>query len=96
MTDELTAAVGSLTAVMLPAATPIARNWPAWERKPLPKPKFRSVYVSLDELLDGDEVERNGDAWCRTEQQHRLHAIRGNGSRRCWTCVTEVPAGVAA
>lgn len=95
MTDELTAAVGALTAIMLPAATAVAQNWPAWERKPLRKPAVRSVYVSLDELLDGPEVT-NGDAWCPTEQRDRLHAILRNGTRRCWTCATEVPAGVAA
>lgn len=95
MTDELTVAVGSLTAAMLVGATLVARNWPAWDRKPLPKPAVRSVYVSLDELLDGPEVT-NGDAWCHTEQRNRLHAVRGDGSRRCWTCASEAPAGVAA
>lgn len=95
MTDELTAAVGALTAIMLPAGTLVARNWPAWDRKPLPKPALRSVYVSLDELLDGPDIV-NGHAWCPAEQRTRLHAVRGNGSRRCWTCSTEVPAGVAA
>lgn len=95
MTDELTAAVGALTAVMLPAATAVARNWPTWDRKPLPKPVLRSVYVPLDELLDGPEVV-NGEAWCGTEQRTRLHAVRRNGTRRCWTCLTEAPTGVAA
>lgn len=95
MTDELTQAVGALTAIMLPAATAVARNWPAWDRTPMPKPAVRSVYVSLDELLDGPEIV-NDDAWCPTEQRTRLHAVRGDGSRRCWTCASEVPAGVAA
>lgn len=94
MTDELTAAVGALTAIMLPAGTLVARNWSAWDRTPLPKPAVRSVYVSLDELLDGPDVT-NADAWCPTERRERLHAILRNGSRRCWTCATESLAGAA-
>lgn len=95
MTDELTVAVGSLTAAMLVGSTLVARSWPAWERKPLPKPEAQYVdYVTLDELLDGPEVT-NGFAPCRTEQRTTFHAIRSNGSRRCWTCSTEAPAGVA-
>ncbi|MDX3714373.1 hypothetical protein PV733_36710 [Streptomyces europaeiscabiei] len=96
MTDELTVAVGSLTAAMLVGSTLIARNWPAWDRAPLPKPAVRSVYVSLDELLDGGEVEANDFAWCPTERRTRFHAIRRDLSRRCWTCAAETPAGVAA
>jgi hypothetical protein len=95
MTNELTVAVGSVTAALLVGSTLVARNWPAWERTPLPKPAVRSVYVSLDELLDGPDIV-NGDAWCPAEQRTRLHAVRGDGSRRCWTCASEVPAGVAA
>lgn len=95
MTDELTVAVGSWTAFMLAGSTMVARNWPAWERTPLPKPAVRSVYVSLDELLDGPEVEGNADAWCPTEQRTRLHAVRRNGTARCWTCSTESLAGAA-
>ena len=93
MNDELTQAVGALTAIMIPAATAVARNWPTWERKPLPKPVVRSVYVSLDELLDGPEVV-NGDAWCPAEERERLHAILRDRSR-CWTCGTESPAVAA-
>lgn len=93
MTDELTVAVGSWTAFMLAGSTLVARNWPAWERKPMPKPALRSVYVSLDELLDGPEVT-NGDAWCPAEERERLHAI-GRDRSRCWTCGTESPAVVA-
>lgn len=96
MTDELTAAVGALTALMLPAATAFARALPAWERMPLPKPKVRSVdYVSIDALLDGGEVEGNGNAWCWAEQRNRLHAVRRDSSRRCWTCSAETPAGAS-
>ena len=94
MTDELTAAVGSVTAALLVGSTLVARNWPAWERTPLPKPAVRSVYVSLDELLDGPDVI-NGDAWCPAEKRDRLHAILRNGARRCWTCATESLAGAA-
>lgn len=94
MNDELTAAVGALTAIMLPAGTLVTRNWPAWERKPMPKPAVRSVYVSLDELLDGPEVV-NGDAWCPAEKRDRLHAVLRDRSRRCWTCGTESPAVTA-
>lgn len=94
MTDELTVAVGSLTAAMLVGSTLIARTWPVWERKPLPKPVVRGVYVSLDELLDGPEVT-NGFGWCPTEQRDRLHAVRRDGSRRCWTCCSESLAGAA-
>lgn len=96
MNDELTAAVGALTAIMLPAGTLIARNWPTWERKPLPKPVLRDVdYVSLDELLDGGEVEANDFAWCPDEKRTRFHAIRRDASRRCWTCAAETPAGAS-
>jgi hypothetical protein len=94
--DELTAAVGALAAIMLPAGTLVARNWPTWERKPLPKPKVRSVYVSIDELLDGGEVEANDYEWCPAERRTRFHAIRRDGSRRCWTCATESLAEVAS
>ncbi|HSE05924.1 MAG TPA: hypothetical protein VLK35_17380 [Methylomirabilota bacterium] len=94
MTDELTAAVGALTAVMLPAGTLVARNWGAWAREPLPKPTVRAVYVSLDELLDGPEVT-NADAWCPTEERQRLHAILRDRTRRCWTCATKSLAGAA-
>lgn len=53
MNDELTAAVGALTAIMLPAGTLIARNWGAWQRTPMPKPPLRDVLSEslLDELL---------------------------------------------
>lgn len=95
MNAELAAAVGALTAVMLPAGTLVARNWPTWERKPMPKPEVQGVdYVTLDELLDRDEVEANDYAWCPTEQRTRFHAIRRDLSRRCWTCAAETPAGV--
>lgn len=94
MNDELTAAVGALTALMLPAGAILARNLPTWERSPLPKPPARRVdYVSLEELLDGDEVEANDFAWCPAEQRRRFHAVRRDSSRRCWTCSAETPAG---
>lgn len=95
MTDELTAAVGALTALMLPAGTLVARTWPTWERTPFPKPAVRSVYVSVDELLDGGDVEANDYAWCPDEGRTRFHAVRRNGSRRCWTCSCESLAGAA-
>jgi hypothetical protein len=94
VSDYLTALTGAGTAVAV-GTVMMARSWPAWERKPLPKPAVRSVYVSLDELLDGPEVT-NGDAWCPTEQRTRLHAVRHDGSRRCWTCSTESLAGAAS
>ncbi|WP_405960758.1 hypothetical protein OG235_27725 [Streptomyces sp. NBC_00024] len=95
MTDELTVAVGSVTAAMLVGSTLVARNWPTWERAPLPKPVVRSVYVSLDELLDGGEVEANDFDWCPEEQRTRFHALRTDGSRRCWTCGVDSLAGAA-
>lgn len=96
MTDELTAAVGALTALMLPAGAVFARNLPVWERKPLPKPEARSVdYVSIEALLDGGEVEENAYAWCPVEQRTRFHAVRRDSSRRCWTCSAETPAGAS-
>lgn len=96
MNDELTAAVGALTALMLPAVTILGRNLPTWERKPLPKPKVRAVdFVSINELLDGGEVEANDYAWCVVEQRTRFHAVRRDSSRRCWTCSAETPAGAS-
>ncbi|WP_200309140.1 hypothetical protein [Streptomyces adelaidensis] len=89
MTDELAVAVDALAAIMLPAGTLVARNWPVWERAPFPKPAVRAVYVSLDEVLDGPEVEGNDDAWCPAEKRTRFHAVRRDGSARCWTCGTE-------
>jgi hypothetical protein len=90
VSDELTVAVGSWTAFMLTGATLLARNWPVWERRPLPKPQLQYVdLVSLDDLLDGGEVEVNDDLWCPTEQRPRFHAVRRDGSARCWTCGTE-------
>jgi hypothetical protein len=51
--------------------------------------------VSLAELLDGGEVEANDYAYCPAERITRFHAIRRDGSRRCWTCNAESAAGVA-
>jgi hypothetical protein len=50
--------------------------------------------VSLSELLDGGEVEANDFAFCPAEQRTTFHALRVDGSRRCWTCNSE-SAGVA-
>ena len=62
-----------------------------------PRPRTSSVLdeVSLAELLDGGEVEANEFARCPAEQTTRFHAIRNDGSRRCWTCNQETAAGVA-
>lgn len=51
--------------------------------------------VSLDELLDGGEVEANDFAYCPDEARTTFHAIRTDGSRRCWTCTCETAAGAA-
>ena len=56
MNDELTAAVGALTAVMLPAGTLIARSWPlpARHRGPRRVAELLSEFVPLDELLTAE------------------------------------------
>jgi hypothetical protein len=61
------------------------------------QPRTSSVLdeVSLAELLDGGEVEENEFARCPAEQRTTFHAIRRDGSRRCWTCAHESAAGVA-
>ncbi len=64
-----------------------ARTWPA-----VPA---RAVLdeVSLGELLDGEEIEANDFDYCPVEERTTFHAIRGDGSRRCWTCNCDSPAG---
>jgi hypothetical protein len=62
-----------------------------------PRPRAHSVLdeVSLAELLDGGEVEANEFARCPAEDRTTFHAVRRDGSRRCWTCNAESAAGVA-
>lgn len=59
-----------------------ARTWQA------ARPTERAVLdeVSLAELLDGGEIEANDFALCPAEERTTFHAIRSDGSRRCWTC----------
>jgi hypothetical protein len=56
--DELTAAVGALTAVMLPAGTLIARSWPVPARHRGPRRVAELLadaeLVPLDELLTAE------------------------------------------
>lgn len=59
MNDELTAAVGALTAVMLPAGTLIARSWPLPNRHRGPRRVAELLaepeLVPLDELLTAEK-----------------------------------------
>lgn len=104
MNDELTQAVGALAAVMLPAGTLVARNWGAWDRKPLPKPKVRAVLdeVSLDELL-GPWPEPTPYGAVVAPQWHDCpHCCRttaGSVNRDGWLCgecFTPVGTGAAS
>lgn len=75
--------------------TMIGRSWPAPGRHRAPSVGTVIDEVSLDELLDGGEVEANDFLFCPAERRTTFHAVRVDGSRRCWTCACETAAGVA-
>lgn len=81
--------LGGTVTVLGISMVAVARTWPA------ATPRGRAVLdeVSLDELLDGGEIEANEFARCPAEERTTFHAIRSDGSRRCWTCNSETPAG---
>lgn len=92
MSDYITALTGAGTAMAV-GLTSMARALPVRPkgRHRAPRPAVQSVLneVSLNELLDGGEVECNGFEFCPAEQRTTFHAIRRDGSRRCWTCSCE-------
>ena len=98
MIDRITAGAASIMGSLI-VATAAAR----WAVSPAPArgrhraPRVRAVLdeVSLDELLDGGEVEANDFEYCPAEGRTTFHAIRTDGSRRCWTCTCETAAEVA-
>jgi hypothetical protein len=79
---------GTITALGV-SMVAAARHWPATATP------TRAVLdeASLNELLDGGEIEANDFAYCPAEERTTFHAIRSDGSRRCWTCNSESPAG---
>lgn len=81
---------GTITALGISMVT-AARTWPTAQSQ------ARAVLdeVSLDQLLDGGEIEANDFEYCPAEERTTFHAIRGDGSRRCWTCNCESPAGAS-
>ncbi|MGW5175852.1 hypothetical protein ACWERY_16005 [Streptomyces sp. NPDC004082] len=44
-------------------------------------------------LLRPDDVVANDAAYCPAEQRTTFHGMHRDGSRHCWTCRTETPAG---
>ena len=90
MSDFTTALTGAGTVTAV-ALTFFARALPPLPVRTTVRPV--AVEVSLQELLDGPEVEAHDFEYCPAEQRTRFHALRTDGSRRCWTCACESPAG---
>lgn len=49
---------------------------------------------TLRDLLTDGDVEANAFEYCPAEERTTFHAIRADGSRRCWTCQTVTAGGV--
>jgi len=94
VSEYVTALTGAGTAMAV-SLTTVARALPVRPkgRHRAPRPAVQSVLneASLNELLDGGEVEGNDFAHCPAEQRTTFHAIRRDGSRRCWTCNFDSP-----
>ncbi len=92
MNDRVHADIAALSACFVGAV--LAVRWAATAGR---RSRVSAVLdeVSLSELLDGGEVEANEFEYCPAEQRTTFHAVRRNGSRRCWTCNCETAAGVA-
>jgi hypothetical protein len=111
MSDYLTALTGAGTtvAVGLTAISRLLPTPPGRHRakrplllpdEPLTEqtiPMHRVVLCEseLARLLDTDRIVANESADCPTCERNTFHAMNRNGSRRCWTCQTETPAGAA-
>lgn len=91
MNDRITAGAAVIMGT-LTVATHVSRWWV--------KPQPPTVQAVLDEqtltvLLTDGALESNEYANCPAEGVTRFHAVRTDGSRRCWTCSCETPAGVS-
>jgi hypothetical protein len=90
VTDELTAAVGALTAIMLPAGTLVARSWPAPARHRGPRRVAELLaeadLVPLDELLtaEAEFTAEYGDTFAPVWRHCPGHA--GAPVRDGWLC----------
>lgn len=108
MNEQITAAAGALTAVLV-GATGFAREWFGPGPRPVllpdepePEPDVEQTqqihYVvlcdaELTRLLDADEIAAQESADCPACDRNTFHAVYRSGVRRCWTCQTEAPAG---
>ena len=48
---------------------------------------------TLRDLLTDGAVEENGFEYCPAEERATFHALRADGSRRCWTCQSVTAGG---
>lgn len=89
MNDRITAGAAAIMGT-LTVATHVSRWWV----KPAP-PALQAVLDedTLTVLLTDGALESNEFAHCPAEDRTRFHAVRSDGSRRCWTCSCETPAG---
>ncbi|MFD5031668.1 hypothetical protein ACFWM0_14820 [Streptomyces sp. NPDC058405] len=47
----------------------------------------------LADAIAAGDAEPGAMAWCPEEERTTYHALHADGSRRCWTCNAETPAG---
>ena len=67
-----------------------------WFVGPTAAPEVSSAVLdesTLRDLLTDGAVEANGFEYCPAEERTTFHALRSDGSRRCWTCQTITPGG---
>ncbi|WP_037649798.1 hypothetical protein [Streptomyces flavidovirens] len=62
---------------------------PTGQRRATPVPNM----APLAALLAAGELDSNDTAWCPEETRTTYHALHADGSRTCWTCRTDTPAG---
>jgi hypothetical protein len=88
--DRITAGAGLLVGA-LTASTFVSR----WFVGSPAVPEARGVLDegTLRDLLTDGDLEENEFAFCPAEERTTFHAVRADGSRRCWTCQTETAAG---